>query len=203
MEKSELVNQLYEILKKTSFCKIRRFKRLEVITNYIQHRDVLHCLLSGQANLVHYTRHGEEQFIEKYHRYDYFGDAFHEVILNNEYSVIAKRECTVFSINVAELKARPEYHEALLLLSEMMTIRIREISAHNSILIQRTTRGKILAYFNLLSRRSLTREFDLPMNYTEMAVYLNADRAAMTRELTLLEKDGFIRKKNHHIRLLW
>jgi DNA-binding MarR family transcriptional regulator len=49
----------------------------------------------------------------------------------------------------------------------------------------------------------LTREFELPMSYTEMAVYLNADRAAMTRELSLLEKEGFIEKKGHKIRLLW
>ena len=202
MGKAELVNELYARLKKASFCKVRRFKRSEVITNYIQHRDVLHCLLSGQANLVHYTRYGEEQFIEKYHRYDYFGDGFHDVILNNEYSVIAKRECTVFSINVAELKERPEYHHELLLFMEMLQIRIREISSHNTILIQRTTRGKILEFFSLLSRRTLTREFELPMSYTEMAVYLNADRSAMKRELSLLEKEGFIEKKGHRIRIL-
>lgn len=202
MGKAELVNELYARLKKASFCKVRRFKRSEVITNYIQHRDVMHCLLSGQANLVHYTRYGEEHFIEKYHRYDYFGDGFHEVILNNEYSVIAKRECTVFSINVAELKERPEYHHELLLIMEMLQIRIREISSHNTILIQRTTRGKILEFFSLLSRRTLTREFELPMSYTEMAVYLNADRSAMTRELSLLEKEGFIEKKGHLIRIL-
>ncbi len=203
MEKMELVNQLYHLLKKAPYCKVRRFKRSEVITNYIQNRDVWHCLLSGQANLVHYTSYGEEQFVEKYHRYDYFGDSFHEVILNNEYSVIAKKECTVFSINVSELREREELHHVMLILEEMMKIRIREISAHNAILIQRTTREKILAYFHLLSRRTMRRSFDLPMSYTEMAVYLNADRAAMTRELSLLEKEGFIKRKGHHIHLLW
>ena len=49
----------------------------------------------------------------------------------------------------------------------------------------------------------MRRSFELPMSYTEMAVYLNADRAAMTRELSLLEKDGFIQRKGHHIHLLW
>ena len=203
MEKAELVNQLYELLKKKPYCKVKRFKRSEVITNYIRNREMMHCMLSGQANLVHYTRSGEEQFVEKYHRYDFFSESFHEVILNNEYSVVAKRECAVFSVNLAELKDRPEGQEVLGLLEEMMKIRIREISAHNTILIQRTTRDKIREYFNLLSRRMLTREFELPMSYTEMAVYLNADRAAMTRELSLLEKEGFIEKKGHKIRLLW
>lgn len=203
MSKPELVNELYNLLKKKPYCKVRRFKRSEVITNYIRNREMMHCLLSGQANLVHYTRSGEEQFVEKYHRYDYFSDSFHEVILNNEYSVIAKKECTVFSINLSELRDHPEGAEALILLEEMMKIRIREIFAHNTILIQRTTRDKIREYFNLLSRRMLTREFELPMSYTEMAVYLNADRAAMTRELSLLEKDGFIKRKGHRIRLLW
>lgn len=202
MEKIELVNELYARLRKMNFCKVRRFKRSEVITNYIQHRDVLHCLLSGQANLVRYTRYGEEQFIEKYHRYDVFGDGFHDVILNHEYSVVAKRECTVFSINLSELKERPELHEEVLLIQELFQIRIREISSHNTILIQRTTRGKILEFFSLLSRRALTREFDLPMNYTEMAVYLNADRSAMTRELSLLEKEGFIERRGHRIRII-
>ena len=203
MGKPELVNELYNLLKKKPYCKVKRFKRSEVITNYIRNREMMHCLLSGQANLVHYTRSGEEQFVEKYHRYDYFSDSFHEVILNNEYSVIAKKECTVFSINLSELRDHPEGVDAVVLLEEMMKIRIQEISAHNTILIQRTTRDKIREYFNLLSRRMLTREFDLPMSYTEMAVYLNADRAAMTRELSLLEKEGFIERKGHRIRLLW
>lgn len=203
MEKSELVNELYNMLKKKPYCKVRRFKRSEVITNYIRNREMMHCLLSGQANLVRYTRSGEEMFIEKYHRYDFFSESFHEVILNNEYSVIAKKDCTVFSINLAELKERPENTEAVVFMEEMMKIRIREISAHNTILIQRTTREKIREYFQLLSRRMLTREFELPMNYTEMAVYLNADRAAMTRELSLLEKEGFVQRKGHKIRLLW
>ena len=203
MERMELVNYLYENLKKAPFCKVRRFKKSEVITNYIQNRDVWHCLLSGQANLVHITRHGDERFIEKYHRYDVFGDSFHEVIYNNEYSVIAKRDCTVFSINIAELKEREEFHHVAIYLEELMKIKIREISAHNAILIQKTTREKIRAYFEFLSRKMMTRTFDLPMSYTEMAVYLGADRAAMTRELSLLEKEGFIERKGHRIRLLW
>ena len=203
MEKMKLVNELYQNLKDAPFCKMKRFKRSEVITNYIQNRDVWHFLLTGQANLVHMTKYGEEQFIEKYHRYDVFGDSFHEVILNNEYSVIAKRECTVFSINISELKERKEYHHVLFLLEEIMKMKIREMSAHHAILMKRTTREKIQAYLTHLSRRTMSRIVDLPLSYTEMAVYLNADRAAMTRELTLLEKEGFIRKKGHRIHLLW
>ena len=65
------------------------------------------------------------------------------------------------------------------------------------------TKGKILAYFDLVSKRSLRKTFSLPYSYTDLADYLSVDRSAMMREIKLLIDEGFIKKNGNKITLLY
>ncbi len=60
------------------------------------------------------------------------------------------------------------------------------------ILCKKTLRGKILAYFEQEARYSGSRKFTIPFNRTDLANYLDADRSALTRELTRMRDDGLI-----------
>ena len=57
---------------------------------------------------------------------------------------------------------------------------------------QSSLREKILAYLTMLSRRQGQKYIISPLSRTEMAAYLQSNRSAMTRELSLMKRDGLI-----------
>ena len=71
------------------------FKKNQVITTYIQKRNQVCILLSGEADLVRYDRNGGRAIIEHYTKNDMFGEAFYSITVNNELSVEAKKSCEV------------------------------------------------------------------------------------------------------------
>ena len=60
-----------------------------------------------------------------------------------------------------------------------------------------------MAYFDLVSKRSLRKTFSLPYSYTDLADYLSVDRSAMMREIKFLIDEGFIKKNGNKITLLY
>ena len=71
------------------------------------------------------------------------------------------------------------------------------------LLTKRNIRGKILSYFDIISRRNLRKTFTVPFSYTDLADFLSVDRSAMMRELKLLVDEGFIKKNGNKITLLY
>ena len=55
-----------------------------------------------------------------------------------------------------------------------------------------TLRGKILAYLSLEAQKQGQKYIKAPLNRTEMASFLQANRSAMTRELALMRQEGLI-----------
>jgi len=53
-------------------------------------------------------------------------------------------------------------------------------------------RDKILAYLSLQAQKQDSRFISLPLNRTELAEYLGANRSAMTRELAAMREDGLL-----------
>ncbi len=68
-------------------------------------------------------------------------------------------------------------------------------------LSKRTTRDKLMSYFNSLAEKSKSNYFEIPFNKTELANYLSVDRSAMSTELTKMKEDGLIdfEKKQFHL----
>ena len=48
-----------------------------------------------------------------------------------------------------------------------------------------------------------SKTIKLPLSDTELASYLSVDRSAMTREITSLKNEGFIKTKGRKITLLY
>ena len=55
-----------------------------------------------------------------------------------------------------------------------------------------TLREKILAYLSIESQKQGSKYITVPLNRTEMASYLHANRSSMTRELADMQADGLI-----------
>ena len=85
------------------------------------------------------------------------------------------------------------------LLGQQLNIKNERIK----ILTKRTTRDKLLEYFNIYSKKVGYKSFTLPFSYTDLANYISCDRSAMTREIKYLKEEGFIETDGKKIRLLY
>ena len=62
----------------------------------------------------------------------------------------------------------------------------------NDCLIKPTIRDKVLTFLTRESRRAGPGSFTIPMGREAMAEYLDADRSALSRELSWMKRDGLI-----------
>ncbi|MDI9519040.1 MAG: Crp/Fnr family transcriptional regulator [Erysipelotrichaceae bacterium] len=203
MDNKELVHNLYLAMKKCRFVRTRNYVKGDVIANYIVNRNYVYFILSGSANLIRITRYGEDVLLEKYEEYDFFGELFHNVTLNNEMRVVARNKCTIFSFDFDIIRNDDKYLSILKLILEITTNRIKKMNTHTEILSGKTTRDKLLIFFNISVRNKFNKVIELDMTYTELASYLNVDRSSMMRELSQLSKDRFINRDKRTIELLY
>ena len=186
----------------------KTFSKGEIITSYIQKRNQLCILLSGNADLVRYDLNGNRTIVEHFSKNALFGEVFYKVTTNNELLVEAKSKSTVLFYIYDEIKNRCnntcQFHEILSEnLPELVLDKITDLNTRIELLTQRTTRDKLLMYFSLTSTRKLSKSFELPLSFTDLADYLNVDRSAMMRELKLLKEDGLVDKIGNRIILLY
>ena len=66
---------------------------------------------------------------------------------------------------------------------------------------KRTTREKLLSYLSSESIRQGKLSFDIPYDRQQLADYLCVERAAMSAELSKLQKEGLLNTKRNHFEL--
>lgn len=66
---------------------------------------------------------------------------------------------------------------------------------------QRTLRQKILSYLTYVSRLAGSTAFDVNLTREQMADFLAADRAALSRELSALRREGVLDVRGRHFTL--
>ena len=186
----------------------KSFKKNQTITTYIQKRNQICIILSGEADLVRYDMNGDKTIIEHFTKNDIFGEALYIVTTNNELSVEAKKSCEVlfFNYNNIHQKCRNncKFHQTLSEnFSNLILNKVMDLNTRVEILTKRSIREKLRGYFNILSTRNLSKTFSLPFSLTDLADYLSVDRSAMMREIKALKDDAFIKKNGNKITLLY
>ena len=67
---------------------------------------------------------------------------------------------------------------------------------------KRTTREKLLSYLSAESLRQGALSFDIPFDRQQLADFLCVERAAMSVELSKLQKEGLLITNRNHFELL-
>ena len=197
----EFENNCNKVQKKT-------FEKKQVITSYIQKRNQFCLLITGNADLVRYDLNGNRTIIDHFTKNDVFGEVFYDVSTNNELLVEAKSKCEVLIYSYLQIhykcKQNCKFHQKLSeYLPELILDKVTSLNMRVELLTKRSTRDKLLGYFNLLSTKTLSKTFKLPFSLTDLADYLSVDRSAMMRELKLLKEENFIKKNGKEITLLY
>ena len=187
---------------------IKKFAKDEIVTTYIEKRNQLCIVLSGEVDLIRYDVNGNKTIISHFVTDDVFGEVFYPANTNNELFAIARKNSEIlfytYDSLLTKCRRNCDFHKTLTSsLSELFLNNIVELNLRIELLTKRSTRSKILSYFDILSKGSLRKTFTLPYTYTDLADFLSVDRSAMMREFKLLIDDGFIKKNGGKITLLY
>ena len=187
---------------------IKKFAKDEIVTTYIEKRNQLCIVLSGEVDLIRYDVNGNKTIISHFVTDDVFGEVFYPANTNNELFAIARKNSEIlfytYDSLLTKCRRNCDFHKTLTSsLSELFLNNIIELNLRIELLTKRSTRSKILSYFDILSKGSLRKTFTLPYTYTDLADFLSVDRSAMMREFKLLIDDGFIKKNGSKITLLY
>ncbi|MBE6153883.1 MAG: Crp/Fnr family transcriptional regulator [Firmicutes bacterium] len=183
------------------------FKKEATIATNIHNINLIGILLEGSANIVRYEVNGNRNITEKLNQNDLFGEIFTSDS-SNEISVIATSFCEVLFIDYDKLVSNEKkssiYQNKLMdNILQLLSLKIVYMNERIEVLTQRTTRDKLLTYFNISTRNKSSKTFTLPFSFTDLADFLSVDRSAMTREIKHLKTEGFIIINNKTITLLY
>ena len=78
---------------------LKTFEKNEIVTTYIINRNQVCIVLNGSADLMRYDFNGNQTIVEKFNKFDVFGEIFYQINTNNELFVIAKEKSKILIFN--------------------------------------------------------------------------------------------------------
>lgn len=181
-----------------------KYKKGQLITNYIKNRNQLCIIEKGTADLMRHDYNGNKVIVDRYYENELFGELFYDITTNNELFVIAKEETIIYELNYVLMQQLNNYEDIYKVLNNLF---LQKIISHNTkieLMTKTTIRDKLLFYFEMLSRKNMNnKKIKLPFSYTDLAAYLSINRSSMMREISILIEEGFISKDKKTITLLY
>jgi len=154
-------------------------------------------VLSGSVQVIKEDMEGHISIITELGASEVFAEVFAcAEITKSPFTVLAVEDSEILLMNYKRIlstctSACP-FH-AKLIENMLRLIARKNIMLHqkNEILSKRTTREKLLAFFEM--QRGAERTFTIPYNREELAQYLCVDRSAMSSELCKMRDQGIIK----------
>ena len=189
-----------------SGCFIRNYKK----GNYIYfEKEPIECIgliLEGQVYMTKETVWEEQAILLRMGQGELFGENF-ACSPNHTASVTfyAPGPAKVLFIPYRRLLSCAGEKDALPFIENlisMMTDKAQKLMEKSATLSQKTLRDKISYYLSTEAEKQGSLSFTIPYSREDLADYLCANRSALSRELTAMEKDGLIRVKGRKFELL-
>lgn len=181
-------------------------KNVNILSN-ITRTNFIALIDTGSVQLIFNDYDGNKTILEEMHEGEIFG-TLTTPLHNEEITCITKEETQITYIEYDQITndeiIKSDFY--IIFIKNLIRLLNDQISIKNNriqILTQRTTRDKLLEYFKIVAQSKSNKTFTIPMSFTELATYLSVDRSAMTREISYLKDEGFIRTDGRKITLLY
>ena len=169
--------------------------------------DAVGLLLSGNALIIQEDLWGNRNVITRLRPGDFFAESF-AVIPNTilSVSVAATEPCENMKMNINRMltvcSSACSYHNQLI--HNLVTALAGKLLVFNDKIThmsKRKTRDKLLSYLSAESFRQNSLSFDIPFDRQQLADFLCVERAAMSVELSKLQKEGLLTTDHSHFEL--
>lgn len=182
----------------------KKYKRGDIILRFSSGSKQAGFVLSGLACLYSVSADGQKNILSYYEENEILGEMLSPEYQLNAYYISAKSPCEIAFVEYEKLITccgrLCEKHIRLIDLLLRSSVRRQQI--HIDILGQRTTEGKLMYYFEYLSRLKRSSRITLPLSLSDLADYLSVDRSAMMREIKKLSSEGIISTKGRNVTIL-
>ena len=180
----------------------RTFRRAEFLLRRGDAPVRLGILLSGRLHILREDFWGRQDLIAAVEPGGLFGEAYACSGAPAGVSVEAEADGEVLFLDAGRISAAPAgagLLENLLRATARKNLLLNEKLSH---VTRRTTREKLLSYLSAESIRQSSLSFDIPFDRQQLADFLCVERAAMSVELSKLQKEGLLVTKRNHFELL-
>lgn len=169
--------------------------------------ECMYLLLSGSTMIVQEDLWGRRNIMAKLAPGEVFAESFAAnpgTVLN--ISAMTESGCEVLLLNtnrILTLCPTACSHHTRLVRNLVSVLAAKNLMFNDKIthMSRRTTKEKLLSYLSAESIRRNSLSFDIPYDRQQLADYLCVERAAMSAELSKLQKEGFLSYKKNHFTL--
>lgn len=191
-------NQLESLLGCLTATK-RTYMKDKFIFRADDHAEFVGIVMSGRVYIIQEDFWGNRVILTHAGSGGLFGEAFSCAEINKlPVSVIAAEKSEIVLINYRKIVTACS--SACIFHTQLIKNMLRILAEKNIMLTRkmehlskRTTREKILSYLSVQAVRKKSCTVESPYNRQELADYLCVDRSALSRELSLMQKEGLLR----------
>lgn len=185
----------------------KRFLSGETIMTYSDKLNKIGIVVSGKARLFCVDEDGEYSLLDTIGEGEVFGEMLTLPISLFEYIVEADKDTEVLFIDynhiVKTCENACEHHCQLINnLFHMIAQKAQTLAFRVNLLSQKNVRRKLVTYFEYLSEKTGSKEFDLDLTLVSLAQYLNVDRSSLMREIRRMKAEGLLMSNGRHIKML-
>lgn len=169
--------------------------------------DTMGLVLAGSVLIIQEDIWGHRNILSRCSTGDFYGEPYAatpDSVLN--ISVVAESDCEILLLNVRRIlnvcSLACDRHQKLI--RNLTGVLARKILIFNDKIThisRRSTRAKLLSYLSAESIRQKSLSFDIPYDRQKLADFLCVERAAMSAEISKLQKEGILRTKRNHFEL--
>lgn len=201
------LNDLESILNCLS-AKVNYYKKKDLIIQQGTHIHYVGIVLSGGIQIIKEDIEGNINILSHLGINDIFAEAFaYADIYEYPITVQATENCEIMFIDCKRIIKTCNnacvFHWNLI--ENMLSMIARKnimLNQKMEILSKRTTREKLLAFFNTQVQMNHSKKFSIPYNREGLAFYLCVDRSALSRELSNMRDEGLLKFNKNEFEIL-
>jgi CRP-like cAMP-binding protein len=186
----------------------RKYRKNDVILLAGTRVTSVGILIDGSAQITRDDAEGNRAILSELEKADLFAEAYVAAgSMEVPITVIATSDCRIvwipFNKIVGTCSNACGFHKTLVQ-NMMRVIAVKNIWMNEKmrILSCKTTKEKLMTYLSDYSERVGKNKFKIPFSRNELADFLSVDRSAMSRELSRLRDEGYLKYCKNEFELL-
>ena len=196
-------NKLFDLLE----THIYKFNKNQEVLPTLKNANIVGIVLHGSIQINYIEYNGNEIVLEELSENNVFG-SYMSLTNDENCQIIAKEDSEILVIDNNKLlnpkNLKYAYYNIFFRnLFIIINTKLKERNERIRILEKKQIREKLLEYFEIEHKKSLSKVIYLPFNLKDLADYIAVNRSAMFRELKNLKDEKFIEVKNRRITLLY
>lgn len=184
---------------------VRSYGRGEALVLFGQPNRRVGIVLSGELEAFRPTPSGGRVPITHMGAGGVFGDVLGGSSLSSPVTVVAAEHCEVLLVPYERLllsDGSPARQLVLQNLVRTISDKYFMLSRRVDLLVLKSLRAKVCAYLLSEADRAGSMTFTIPFSRIQLADYLNCDRSALSRELSIMQRDGLLDTYKSSFKLL-